>query len=303
MKTNLLIQMKKIHKIFTVLTMILLTVFLFSCEESENLSSNEDEYTDLIDESYAQEVFDEVEDIGDEAIDYLDNATTKSISKVSTYGNYNRLSPCATVTRVYGNDTVSVTIDFGEENCLCNDGRERRGKIYINHYGHYWGEGGVEIIYSFEDYFVDDNQLIGTKHVYRHINDTGNRQSDVVVDGAMILSDDQGTITWYAERTREVIEGSDTHHKYDDVIEVTGSSYGTLANGTDITGEITTPLIRRTNEPGCYRYFVSGVRVIIIGDQPEIIIDYGDGTCDNLAEITQNGVTRIVEIRRRRPIW
>ncbi len=301
MKTNLLIQTKKIYKIFTLLTMVLLTVFLFSCEESENLNT-EDEYTNLIDESYAQEVFDEIEDIGDEAIDYLDNATTKSTSEMSTYGNYNRLSPCATVTRVYGNDTVSVTIDFGEENCLCNDGRERRGKIYINHYGHYWGEDGVEIIYSFEDYFVDDNQLTGTKHVYRTINYAGNRQSDVVVDGAMILSDDQGTITWYAERTREVIEGSDTHYKYDDVIEVTGSSYGTLADGTDITGEITTPLIR-INEPGCFRYFVSGVRVVIIGDQSEIIIDYGDGTCDNLAEITQDGVTRIVEIRRRRPIW
>ncbi|MDA3952880.1 MAG: hypothetical protein PF485_04480 [Bacteroidales bacterium] len=296
--------MKKLFiktKIITIISFALFATVIISCDNEENVIP-ENEYSEIIDESYASEVFDEVEDLGDEAIDYLDNATTKSISEVSGYGNYNRLSPCATVTRVYGQDTVSVTIDFGEVNCLCNDGRERRGKIYINHYGYYWGEGGVEIIYSFEDYFVDDNQLIGTKHVYRHINDAGNRQSDVVVDGAMILSDDQGTITWYAERTREVVEGSDTHYKSDDVIEVTGSSYGTLADGTDIISEITTPLIR-INEPGCYRYFVSGVRVINIGDEPEIIIDYGDGTCDNLAEITQDGVTRIVEIRRRRPIW
>ena len=301
MKTNLLIQTKAIYKTFAVLTLAIMAVFLISCEKDET-TNPENEYTDLIDESYASEVFDEIEDLGDEAIDYLDNATTKSATNVTGYGNYNRLSPCATVTRVYGDDTVSVTIDFGEENCLCNDGRERRGKIYINHYGHYWGEGDVEIIYSFEDYFVDDNQLTGTKHVLRTINNAGNRQSDVVVDGAMILSDNQGTITWYAERTREVVEGSDTHYKYDDVIEVTGSSHGTLANGTNIISEITTPLVR-INEPGCYRYFVSGVRSIIIGDQPEITIDYGDGTCDNLAEITQNGVTKIVEIRRRRPIW
>ena len=294
MKTKLLM------KITALLSITLLAVFIISCDNDGN-AIPENEYTDLIDESYTSEVFDEIEDLGDEAIDFLDNSKdSKSATDVN--GNYNRLSPCATVTRVYGNDTISVTIDFGEENCLCNDGRERRGKIYINHYGYYWGEGGVEIIYSFEDYFVDDNQLTGTKHVLRAINDAGNRQSDVVVDGAMILSDNQGTITWYAERIREVVKGSDTHYKYDDVIEVTGSSHGTLANGIDITGEITTPLVR-INEPGCFRYFVSGVRVIIIGDQPEITIDYGDGTCDNLAEITQNGVTKIVEIRRRKPIW
>lgn len=301
MKTQIFNQIKTMKKVPFFILLAVLSFAFFACEETEDLTTSDD-YQEIIDESYTSEVFDEIEDIGDEAVDFLDNSeSSKASSETDGFGNYNRLSPCATVTRVYGQDTIFVTIDFGDENCLCNDGRYRRGKIYVNHYGYYWGEGGVEIIYSFDNYFVDDNQLTGVKYVLRTINEEENRQSDVLVDGAMILPDDAGIITWHAERTREVIEGSDTHFKYDDVIEVTGSSYGTLADGTDITCEITSPLIR-INEPGCFRYFIEGVRYIVKGEE-EIIIDYGDGTCDNLADITKDGETRTVEIRRRRPIW
>jgi hypothetical protein len=286
------------NKIIAVASIALLAIFM-SCNNDENLNPESD-FADIVDESYASEVFDEIEDIGDEAVDYLDNSSTNKSGSIENW-QFNRLSPCATITKIYEEEMVNITIDFGEENCLCNDGRERRGKIFINHYGYYWA-GDVEIDFSFENYFVDDNQLTGTKNVLRTINEEGNRLSEIIVDGAMILSDDAGTITWYAERNREVIEGSDTRTKIDDKIEITGSSNGSLADGTSISCEITTPLIR-INEPGCFKYFVSGVRTIIKGEEPEITIDYGDGTCDNLAEITQDGITTTIEIKRRRAIW
>lgn len=283
----------------TMLGIIALAFFsltFVACEESENLNTL-DENADLINEDYASEIFDEVGDLGDEAVDYLDNLTTKSSNETYGLGNYYRLSPCATITKEYLEDTVLVTIDFGEQNCLCNDGRERRGKIHMNHYGFYWGDGEADIEFNFEDYFVDDNQLIGTRNVHRYTNQNQHRQSDILTDGSIILAEDAGTITWSAERSREVIEGSETHYKYDDVIQVTGSSSATLADGTEITSEIITPLVR-IYEPGCFRHFVSGIRTITKGDE-EIIIDYGDGTCDNIAEMTRDGETYQYEIRRR----
>ncbi|MFC2152609.1 hypothetical protein ACFLSE_08785 [Bacteroidota bacterium] len=297
MKTKLLIQTNRFYKTIALFSLAIFSLTFFACEESENLT-NEDEYNNLINESYASEMFDEVEDLGDEAVDYLDNLSTKSSFETEGLNNYYRLSPCATVTRIFGQDTVNITIDFGDTNCLCNDGRERRGKIHINHYGFYWGDGEAEIEFYFEDYFVDNNQLIGTRNVFRYMNENQHRISEIISDGSIILAEDAGTITWHAERVREVVEGSETHHKYDDVIEITGSSYATLADGTEITGEITTPL-RRINEAGCFRYFVSGVRSIMYGED-EITIDYGDGTCDNLAEFTRNGETHTYEIRHRR---
>ncbi len=296
MKTKLFKQTIKLTKILTLLVVVVFSFTIISCEESEDLTPL-DENADLINEDYASEIFDEVADLGDEAVDYLDNSTTKSSSEIETLGNYYRLSPCATITREYRNDSVLVTIDFGEQNCLCNDGRERRGKIHMNHYGFYWGDGEADIEFYFENYYVDNNQLIGVRNVHRYTNQNQHRQSDILTEGSVILAEDAGTITWSAERTREVIEGSETHYKYDDVIQITGSSSATLADGTEITSEITTPLVR-IYELGCFRYFVSGVRTISKGDE-EIIIDYGDGSCDNIAEMTRDGETYQYEIRRR----
>ncbi len=296
MKAQFLNKTKTIYRFFTVFAILMATVFFISCEKNEDVSTV-DENSDIINESYASEMFDEVEDLGDEAVDFLDNTSTKSAFENDGIGNYNRLSPCAVVTRIYEEDSVFVTIDFGEENCLCNDGRERRGKIYINHYGSYWGDGETEIEFSFENYFVDDNQILGNKYVYRYINESQHRISEIISDGSIILAEEAGTISWHAERIREAIEGSETHYKYDDVIEITGTSNSTLADGTEITCEITTPLVR-DNKEGCFRYIVSGVREIMKGEEV-IIIDYGDGTCDNLAEITRDGVTEVIEIKRR----
>ena len=297
MKTKSFNQTTKFYKSIALITLAIFGLILVSCEETENLSI-EDQNADIINESYASELFDEVEDLGDEAVDYLEGLSTKSATETDGMNKYHRLSPCATVTKIYKEDTVEVTIDFGDENCLCNDGRYRRGRILITHYGYYWGDGETEIVYTFDNYFVDDNQLLGTRTVYRYINEEDNRVSEVIADGSIILAEDAGTITWQRERVREVVEGSDTRYKYDDVIEVTGTSSATLADGTEITSEITSPLVKNHAE-GCYRYFVSGTRVIMI-DEEEIIIDYGDGTCDNLAEITRDGVTETIEIKRKR---
>lgn len=300
MKAQFLIKTKTIEKFFAVFVIMMTTVFFISCEKNDDVGVV-DENADIINESYASELFDEVEDLGDEAVDFLDNTSTKTAFESNDFGNYNRLSPCATVTRVYVEDSVFVTIDFGEENCLCNDGRERRGKIYINHYGSYWGDGEAEIEFSFDNYFIDDNQILGNKYVYRYMNENQHRISEIISDGSVILAEEAGTITWHAERVREAIEGSETHYKYDDVIEITGTSNSTLADGTEITCVITTPLVR-DNKEGCFRYIVSGVREILKGDE-EIIINYGDGTCDNLAEITRDGVTEIIEIKRENRLF
>jgi hypothetical protein len=294
MKTNLLKNM-------LIAAMVLsMSVFFTSCED--DTANPEESFDTVVDESYTADVYDELEDIGDEAMSFAETNDGKDMAMATDakngWGNYNRLSPCATVTKVFLNDTIKITIDFGDTNCLCNDGRERRGKIYINHYGYYW-DGDVEIEYSFDNYFVDDNQLTGIRNVHRYRNENQYRQSDIIVNGEIILADEAGTISWYAEHTRIVTAGSDTREKYDDVIEITGFSNGTMANGSTFAAEITTPLVK-TNQAGCFRWPVSGVREITINETTLISINYGDGTCDNLAEITKDGVTTTIELNRRR---
>ena len=185
-----------------------------------------------------------------------------------------RLSDCSVITREVNGDITEIIIDFGTVNCLCNDGKERRGKILMVKTGDYW-EGEAQLNFTFQDYYVDDNQVLGTKQVNAFINGDGNRESSIVDEGTMIRSDNGGTITWNADKQRIVVKGSKTSFKMDDVIEVTGISSGQLADGKTFSSHTETPLVRihHMNWMGGY---VSGIVVIEISDGTVIRIDYKD---------------------------
>ncbi len=266
-----------------------------SCENSDSISTNDMDVDAVLDETYVAAVYDEVEDIGDEAMYAAGSSTMKS---TEGHGRgHMRLSDCVTVTKVEDGDTLITTIDFGEEYCLCEDERVRRGKIIITHTGSYWDDV-KEIVFTFEDFYVDSNQITGTKTVTRYINEDTLRQSDVIVDGAMILANDEGTITRTSTKSRIVVEGSDTRFKHDDVIEVTGNSKTVLADGSEITSEILTPLVRLHNKE-CRKQFVSGTKRTIEADGTEILIDFGDGECDNIATVTKDGEVTTIELDRK----
>lgn len=276
-----------------ILTMTFSLTFLSSCNKTnETLDlTAEEALTEVQDETLATDLFDEVIEIGEEA-EAADN------TKSSESGKGYRLSDCVTITRVFTADSRTVTIDFGEENCESADGKYRRGKIIIERTGFYF-TGDVTATYSFENYFVDDNQLTGTKTYTGSFNDDGTYSSTFVTDGSIILADGSGTITWHSERNRLISEGAETRRFADNRVEITGFSNGTTADGSTFESEILEPLVR-IYEEGCFRFYVSGIVKINKADGTEILIDYGDGTCDNLAEVTIDGVTEIIELGTHR---
>lgn len=275
------------------LTMTFSFAFLSSCEKTEGtLDLTADEaLLQVQDETLATDLFDEVIEIGEEAeaSDYL--------KSTEVTGPFYRLSDCVTITREFNSESRTITIDFGEENCEGTDGKLRRGKIIIIRTGFYW-TSEVTATYSFENFFVDENQLVGTKTYTGAFNDDGTYGSSFITDGQVILADDAGTITWYSERNRLITEGADTWGFADNRVEVTGFSNGQTSDGTTFSSEITDPLVRIYQE-GCFRFYVQGILEITKADGTEISINYGDGTCDNLAEVTINGVTEIIELGTR----
>lgn len=275
-----------------ILTVTFSLAFLSSCEKTtETLDlTAEEALAQVQDEALATDLFDEVIEIGEEA-EAADN--TKSTETTPFY----RLSECVTITRVLTSDSRTITIDFGDENCEGADGKFRRGKIIIERTGFYfWSD--VTATYTFDNYFVDDNQLTGTKSYTGSFNEDRTYSSSFVTDGSVILADGTGTITWYSERNRFIAEGADTWGFFDNRVEVTGFSNGVTADGIEFSSEIMEPLIR-IYQDGCFRFYVAGILNISKADGTEISINYGDGTCDNLAEVTIDGVTEIIELGTR----
>jgi hypothetical protein len=203
------------------------------------------------------------------------------------------LGGCATVTK----DTISsphlMTIDFGATNCLGADGNYRRGKIIVTYTGHYKDPGSSHTI-TFDNDFVNDNEVRGAKTVTNTgVNSSGQPQFSINVNGSVLLSGGNGTISWISSRTRTWISGYTTGDWKDDVYEISGTGTITRVSGRTFDINITTPLHVALD---C-KWIESGIVQITPQGGNIRTLDYGNGTCDAQANLTVNGKTYSVSLR------
>lgn len=109
-----------------------------------------------------------------------------------------------------------LTIDFGDENCLCRDSKKRRGKIIVTFTGKYRKPGTV-ITYGFDNYHVNDNHVDGTKIIRNMgLNENNKLHYNIEVVGVIYKADNGGTLSWNSSRVREWIHGAFTFPYWDD---------------------------------------------------------------------------------------
>ncbi len=247
-------------------------------------SVNEDtQYAD--DLARTEQTFDEAQNFADQA---ADNGT------VEMKGGPALLSNCARVIIDTGNSPHKITIDFGSSNCLCRDGRYRRGKIIIT-FEHRYRDSGYEHAIRFDDYYVNDNNVIGTRTVKNmgH-NAAGHTYFDVHIDGMIVLNATGDTIKHTSARVRTWVAGERTPNLADDEYELTGSGTLTRASGKTYSINITSPLHIALN---CNWIEKGTVAITPNGASSPRILDYGSGICDDQATITVNGRTRTITLR------
>lgn len=267
--------------------------------------TKDDDTSGAEDNSLADKSFDDMGQMSNEA-------ASGGVSSFKS-GNYDGMlsSGCGNLTLTFDtinhSDADSVTVDFGASNCLCMDGRYRRGKFYVMWSAgkKYWDSLAsiTHTTYPTNNFYVNDNQVIGTRHVTNkgHIN--GHMTWDVGVDGSpssqyaqIVKANGQGTVTWQSTRTREWRAGESTPFIWaDDEYGVTGSASGTSAKGTPFSMQITSQLIRKMS---CPKHFVSGTFDFTPGSKPVRHVDFGyspspnpAGSCDSWISITINSTT------------
>lgn len=272
---------KKIS-IFIASSLLCSTLLFTSCKKDSNTSKDSD-VESAQDNAMAEATFNDVTTITDQA------ALGGSVDmRVASDANLNREDgslggPCATVSFDTANAAKVISIDFGTSNCLCKDGRNRRGKITASFTGHY-RDAGTVITISFTNYFVNDNQIIGSKKITNNgLNQSGNLVYTIEVKGSVIKANNGGTISWSSTRQREWIAGASTPlNLADDVYSITGNANGTTAKGVSYTIAITKPLVRRMT---C-RWFESGSLDVTPANKPTRTLDYGTTGCDANATVT-----------------
>jgi hypothetical protein len=183
-----------------------------------------------------------------------------------------------------------VTVDFGS-GCLGRDGKLRSGKIVTIYTGPMFIRGSSATT-TFVDFSVDSFKVEGT-HSVENTGSAGKIQWTVkVADGKITNINTGNWKTWTSTRIYTLIEGSATStNPLNVVLQITGNASASNSNGNSWTSEIITPLIKKFTCP----WKVKGT-VNITRNSDEAVLDYGDGSCDNKATITINGVSHWITL-------
>ena len=249
-------------------------------ETDPNQSDNREAEVDATkDDALADKLFSELTDITDEAMRNNEKSYKGMVLDTIFMG------PCVTVTIDTLSFPFTITIDFGDVNCLCNDGKWRKGKIHVEHSGPYWAVGTV-ITTTLEDYYVNNHLLTGTKIATNQgLNTNNNPTWTIHVDG-QVVKPDGGVITWIGDRMREWAQGHNTPFLWwDDVYMLTGSHNVVASNGSTLSATIIEGLQVALN---CY-WIEAGIIELQHSDLPLIVLDYGQGSCDDDAVVYIDG--------------
>jgi hypothetical protein len=240
---------------------------------------DDDDDTSLAsDNAIMQSTFDQPQSMADQAATYGNLQTF-----IATTGDVNLLGSCATITH----DSVStpriLTIDFGTTNCLCYDGRYRRGKIIVSYTGRYRDSGTV-ITFAFNNYAVND--YVVTNNSTKVVTNKGKKTNghplfSIHESGSILKPNNGGTIIWLSDREREWIAGYNTWKWSDDEYLITGTASGITAKSLSYTMTITTPLHIMLD---CH-WITAGVIDITPFGSDTYTLDYGNGSCDNQATV------------------
>ncbi len=191
----------------------------------------------------------------------------------------------------------TITVDFGDNYCSAKNGRQRKGKIIITQSARRMTAGATRSI-SFVNYYVNDYKIEGTQSVaFNGKDDNGNYSWTWKLVGGIITTPDNVSILRDAEHTRTLVEGADTPmNRWDNVWKITGSASGINGNGVAYTRTIdaNNPVVR--NE-AC-RFAVKGTVTFEREGKSNVVLDYGDGTCDDKATVTVDGETKDITLRK-----
>lgn len=194
---------------------------------------------------------------------------------------------------------LQVTIDFGN-GCQGKDGHFRRGKI-ITTYSDRLIVPGATATTSFDGFYIDSINVTGS-HTITNTGNTATRQFTIDVAGAKLTFPDGNFTKWKCHKIITQIAGLATpDFPLDDVFTIDGNSAGTIKYGDWLiawNSHITEPLIK---EFLCHWIVKGKIETVrnFSGNNSQWVaeLDFGNGSCDGLAAITVNGVTREISLR------
>lgn len=272
--------------------------FVSSCNEEERLTLADTQ--DITEEAITESYFQDMDDMAGVAIN-SPNETQLSGGRIATTitiedQRFNCAGIVVTVepgpNSTVGSPQGVLTINFGATGCADLRGNIRTGKLIFTYSGRRFQPGST-VVTTTDNYTINGILIEGTRTL---TNITGSTQEAPKFNAVL----ENGKATFLADGTFAERESNITWqwvraaNPSDDYLMIDQSS---IANGVTRGGRTYEVSLSKALK---YKRFcgiaVEGIKTYVIDGTKEIIIDYGNGTCDKAVVITVNGITRNLSV-------
>jgi len=269
-----------------------------SCNEEERLTLSDTQ--DITEEAITDSYYQDIDDMAGVAMSAPSEnqysggrgATTITIEdqRFNCAGIVVNVTPGA-------NSTLStpqgvLTVDFGTTGCADLRGNIRTGKVIFTYNGRRFVPEST-VVTTVDNYTINGIKLEGTRTLTNVSGSTSdapkfnavlvNGKATLLVDGTS--AERESNLTWSWVRAA---------NPTDDYLLIDQSS---VASGTTRAGrEYSVSLTKALKYKRFCGIAVEGIKKFVVDGTKEIVIDYGDGTCDKSVVITVNGVTRNLSV-------
>ncbi|MEA1876372.1 MAG: hypothetical protein U9N86_05875 [Bacteroidota bacterium] len=273
----------------TILLSLMIVGLMFSCDNlNQNIESGDIDLVTIVDDEIVSLKSGE---IGDEDVMPVTFGCNSSNFRFRMM-NHRFDSDCLTVSSSGDDYPKEIIIDYGD-GCEGRHGLVRTGKIIITMSDDILNEGAIHEV-KYEDVTMGDRQIEMSKI---KTNTGQNADGNWVIESSVeqtITYEDGSTSARNSTAASEWLSGFGTEDREDDMFMRTGSGTVVTSEGAEYTRDITTALLF---DRSCL-YIKSGV-IELNKDGSEVIIDFGDGECDQWATVTTDGVSEIIDLSLR----
>ncbi|WNJ20959.1 hypothetical protein [Pontibacter sp. G13] len=261
---------------------------LSACEqETLTLAESSQELVSL--EAEMDATFEDVDELSLEAMEVCDfSAGRRSIRAI------HRLMDSSCVTITHDTAAKSITVDFGT-GCTGPHGKTIAGQILITYNKWLYRPGAVRTV-TLDSFYVDGVHVEGTKT-------TTNTMTSMLDPISLNTVLTNGQMTWPSgaiatrefDRTKTWIRGLNPSQ---DEFHVDGYTETVRQNGDTVRVDITSTLIRKRQcrvSQGI-RIPVEGEKLIQKTGEDDVLMDFGNGTCDDQVTVTVNGNSQVINL-------
>ncbi len=226
------------------------------------------------------------------SVPYDDASVIADLAYEGAYnGKMSDVLTCANITI----DTLTasmhrVTVDFGT-GCTDGNGNTRSGIIRTT-YSLPRTMGGATTDIEFINYYYNQVRIEGYYHQsYLGLNTANQPEWAVDIEGSAVYSPGD-TLHYRSARTRRWADGFIPFNPSAIKIEIEGSAFGERTGRPSWLATTTEPLVWVLN---C-AYIVDGTYEVSVTGRANFLVDFGNGNCDNQAEVSDGNSTAIVQI-------